>query len=61
MKTYLVKRPFWLRQQFIEPAGSGQSPREVSMTEREARYHLLAGDIETPASTDTVEASSNVD
>lgn len=56
--TYEVKRGFYLNQQFVAAAPEGEPARTVSLTEREARYHRLAGDISLPASP-AVNASSN--
>ncbi|MEQ1712473.1 MAG: hypothetical protein ABL908_13870 [Hyphomicrobium sp.] len=47
--TYEVKRGFFLSQQFIAPAPEGAPATTIALTEREARYHLLAGDIAPPA------------
>lgn len=42
-ETYEVKETFYLNQHRIDPAPQGQPVRTVSLTEREARYHVLAG------------------
>ncbi len=47
--TYEVKRGFFLNQQFVAVAPVGAPAATVTLTEREARYHLLAGDIALPA------------
>lgn len=57
MKTYQVQNGFWLKGQFIAPAPEGEPARTIDLTERDARYPLLAGDIATPAV--AAEAPSN--
>lgn len=55
MKTYAVLNGFWLKGQFIAPAPEGQPTHTIDLTERDARYPLLAGDIAEA----TVAAPSN--
>lgn len=57
MKTYLIVNTFWHKGQMVVPAAAGEPAQTIDMSERDARYPLLAGDIaELPAA---VEPPSN--
>jgi len=47
--TYEIKADTWHKGQLLRPAAAGQPAATVTMTEREARYHLLAGALALPA------------
>ncbi|MCB1520674.1 MAG: hypothetical protein KDJ37_08865 [Hyphomicrobiaceae bacterium] len=45
--SYEIRQAFWHKGQLMTP-GTEASPNTISLSEREARYHLYAGDIASP-------------